>query len=169
MKTVFYGAAIQGASNRGERAGLNRELIDFIKSRGFRVISEHTGGANSAETARLLEQSFGTLPADPISRSRFIRRKLIHAIEDPRTHCCVFEVSIPSTGTGNEIAHAYIRPRLGLPVIPVLALYQTGSWQNGLSTMIRGIDTEEISHFVLEEYGDITEAKAHISDILRKL
>ena len=37
----------------------------------------------------------------------------------------VFEVSTPSLGTGIEIAHTYLRPRLGLPAIPMLAVGAT--------------------------------------------
>jgi hypothetical protein len=33
-------------------------------------------------------------------------------------------VSTSSLGTGIELAHAYLRPGLGLPAIPVIALYQ---------------------------------------------
>ena len=64
----------------------------------------------------------------------------------------VFEVSTPSLGTGIEIAHAYLRPRLGLPAIPVIALYQKDYWPNNLSTMIRGITRDEVSNFMLKVY-----------------
>ena len=40
----------------------------------------------------------------------------------------IFEVSTPSLNTGIEIAHAYLRPRLGLMAIPVFALYQKNYW-----------------------------------------
>ena len=48
-----------------------------------------------------------------------------------------------------ELAHACLRPRLGLVPVPVVALYQTGFWPNRLSSMIRGIDTAE----VLQRFG----------------
>lgn len=168
MKNIFYGTAIQGAVNRGERAGLNTELIQFIRTSGFRVITS-AGGANAAETARLIEQTFGPAPADTDQRRIFIRDAMISTIESPEIHCCLFEVSIPSTGTGDEIAHAYLRPRMGLPSVPVLALYQKGYWQNDLTTMIRGIDPKAIPHFLLREYANVEEAKTHISDVLKKL
>ena len=72
----------------------------------------------------------------------------------------VFEVSTPSLGTGIEIAHAYLRPRLGLTAIPVFALYQKNYWPNNLSTMIRGITKDEVADFVIQEYdkpGDTAE------------
>jgi len=168
-KNVFYGAAIQGALKRGDRSELNRTLIGHIKASGFNVIFEQTGGADSIQTASLLERSLGALPADDYPRWRFVRNKMVEGVEAIGTKCCIFEVSTPSTGTGIEIAHAYLRPRMGLPAIPVLALYERGYWPNGLSTMIRGISPEEVSHFTLKEYADVEEAKAHIAEILRKL
>ena len=81
----------------------------------------------------------------------------------------VFEVSTPSLGTGIEIAHAYPRPRLGLPEIPVIPLYQKNYWPNNLSTMIRGITANEVSQFVLKEYDVPDDAEEFISELLGRL
>ena len=58
---IFFGAAIQGAHNREERARVHRLIIDAIKSCDFEVISEHTTGRDYDATAQLLEKSLGTL------------------------------------------------------------------------------------------------------------
>jgi hypothetical protein len=81
----------------------------------------------------------------------------------------VFEVSTPSLGTGIEIAHAYLRPRLGLPEIPVIALYQKDYWPNNLSTMIRGITAHEVPNFVLKEYDDPNNARVFIPELLQEV
>jgi len=78
----------------------------------------------------------------------------------------VFEVSTPSLGTGIEITHAYLRPRLGLPEIPVIALYQKGYWPNNLSTMIRGITRDEVSNFMLKVYDEPSNAGKFIPELL---
>jgi hypothetical protein len=52
-----------------------------------------------------------------------MRNKMIEAIEG-EIKAAIFEVSTPSLGTGIEIAHAYLRLRLGLSRIPLLALYE---------------------------------------------
>ena len=39
---IFYGAAIQGAKNRKERAEVHQFLINIIKEQGFEVYTEHT-------------------------------------------------------------------------------------------------------------------------------
>ena len=68
------------------------------------------------------------------------------------SNAAVFEVSTPSLGTGIEIAHAYLRPRMGLTTVPVIALYQNGFWPNKLSAMINGITKEKVPHFHLIKY-----------------
>jgi hypothetical protein len=108
------------------------------------------------------------MPEGDLNRRVFVRDKMIEAIEGD-VCACVFEVSVPSLGTGVEIAHAYLRPRMGLPVIPVLALYEKGYWPNKLSSMIRGISPDVAPHFVLKEYVDSDEARAILLDFLDSL
>ena len=154
---IFFGAAIQGAQNREERAAVHRFIIDAIKSCGCEVISEHTTGKDYNATAKLLNDSLGQLPPKGIERTVLIRNKMIEFIEGD-IDAAVFEVSTPSLGTGIELAHAYLRPRLGLPPIPVIALYQKDYWPNNLSTMIRGITQDVVRDFVVQEYDDPADA-----------
>ena len=81
----------------------------------------------------------------------------------------VFEVSVPSLGTGIEIAHAYLRPRMGLEGIPILFLYQKGYWPGNLSTMVRGIPLEEMSNIEIGEYDNLEEAKEFLKRFLGSL
>ena len=165
---IFFGAAIQGAQNREERARVHRLIIDGIKSCGCEVISEHTTGRDYDATAKLLEKSLGTLPPKGMERTVLIRNKMIGFIEGD-IDAAIFEVSTPSLGTGIEIAHAYLRPRLGLPEIPVITLYQKDYWPNNLSTMIRGITEDEVSNFVLKEYDYPDNARELIPELLKDL
>lgn len=137
MPHLFYGSAIQGAHDRGARASLHQALIVKMRALGFHVLSEHTGGRTREESATLLERSIGPLPPPGTARRQYVRRRMIEFIEGPIAGA-IFEVSEPSLGTGVEIAHAYLRPRLSLPPIPIMTLYQRGYWTNGLSTMISG-------------------------------
>ncbi len=165
---IFFGAAIQGAQNREERAAVHRLIIDAIKSCGCEVISEHTTGRDYDATAQLLEKSLGTLPPKGMQRTVMIRNKMIEFIEGD-IDAAVFEVSAPSLGTGIEIAHAYLRPRLGLAAIPVIALYQKGYWPNHLSTMIRGITREHVPDFLVKEYDDPANAREFVPELLNDL
>ena len=162
---IFFGAAIQGAQNREERAAVHRLIIDAIISCDCEVISEHTAGKNYDATAQLLEKTLGALPPIGTERTVLIRDKMIEFIEGD-IDAAIFEVSTPSLGTGIEIAHAYLRPRLGLPEIPVIALYQKDYWPNNLSTMIRGITRDEVSNFVLKVYDTPDNAGEFIPELL---
>jgi hypothetical protein len=165
---IFFGAAIQGAHNREERAAVHRLIIDAIKSCGCEVISEHATGKDYEATAKLLEKTLGPLPSQGWERTVLIRKKMIEFIEGD-IDAAIFEVSTPSLGTGIEIAHAYLRPRLGLPAIPVIALYQKDYWPNNLSTMIRGISADEAPHFRLKVYDDPVNAGEFIPELLKDL
>ncbi len=165
---IFFGAAIQGAQNRAERARVHRLIIDAIKRCGCEVVSEHTTGKDYDSTANLLEKSLGTLPPKGMERTVVIRNKMIEFIEGD-IDAAVFEVSTPSLGTGIEIAHAYLRPRLGLSVIPVIALYQKDYWPNNLSTMIGGIRADQVPNFVLMEYDDPARAGEFVPELLKDL
>ncbi len=165
---IFFGAAIQGAGNREERAAVHRLIINAIKGCGCEVLSEHTTGKDYDATANLLEKTLGSLPPKGLERTVLIRNKMIELIEG-NIDAAVFEVSTPSLGTGIEIAHAYLRPRLGLTAIPVFALYQKNYWPNNLSTMIRGITNEKVPGFVVKEYDEPGDAAEFMPELFGRL
>ena len=57
MREIFYGAAIQGAVDRAERAPIHKRAIQVIQEEGFRVLSEHTSGETKEKTALLLKEA----------------------------------------------------------------------------------------------------------------
>ena len=165
---IFFGAAIQGASDRKARARVNAGLISGIRALGLHVVSEHTTGETFDETAHKLNASIGPLPPPGEARSVFIRNRMVEFIESDIS-AAVFEVSTPSLGTGIEIAHAYLRPRMGLSAIPVMALYEKGFWPNQLSAMIRGISSANVPHFQLIEYTQPDDAVHQMRRLLQNL
>ncbi|MDX2499809.1 MAG: hypothetical protein QNL14_04790 [Deltaproteobacteria bacterium] len=165
---VFFGAAIQGASNREERAAVHRLIIDALKENGSEVISEHTTGKDYDATIGMLEAKLGPLPPKGMERTVLIRNKMIEFIEGD-IDAAFFEVSTPSLGTGIELAHAYLRPRLGLSEIPVVALYQKDYWPHNLSSMIRGIAGDRVPGFRNIEYDDPHQATGFIKEILNDI
>lgn len=164
---LYYGAAIQGSKDRTERVHIHRMFTQLLKDQGHEVVTEHTNGMNKEEVAKILEASFGTLPPLGPQRTAFIRDKMIESVEGD-IDAAIFEVSIPSLGTGIEIAHTYLRSRMGLKEIPILALYQKDYWPNKLSSMILGIKPETVPCFTLREYAHLDEAKHQISEFLKK-
>lgn len=163
---VFYGAAIQGSKDREKRAHVHEFIINTIKKQGFDVYTEHTTGKTYEEAIEKLEQSIGNIPKKGIERRIYVRNKMIEGIESD-IEAAVFEVSTPSLGTGIEIAHAYLRPRMGLKEIPILALYEKDYWPNKLSTMIRGISNKEIPNFHLKDYEHIDDAEIIIQEFFK--
>jgi predicted RNase H-like HicB family nuclease len=166
MKRVFYGAAIQGAKERKERSHVHEFFIRAIQENGYDVYTEHTTGKTYEEAIQKLQQAIGPLPQDEYQRKIYVRNKMIEAIEGTII-AAVFEVSTPSLGTGIEIAHSYLRPRIGLEAVPVLALYEKEYWPNKLSTMIQGISKETVPHFTLKEYSSLEDAKDIIHDFFK--
>ena len=164
---VFYGAAIQGAENREKRAKIHKKIIESLKTQGYKVYTEHTTAKTYEEAIKKLEQSIGKMPNDSLKRRIFVRNKMLEGIESDIL-AAVFEVSTPSLGTGVEIAHAYLRPRMGLKEIPILALYEKDYWPNKLSTMIRGISNEEYPNFKLIEYENIDQVEIIIKDFFNR-
>ena len=138
---IFFGCPIQGHRTRGERSARYQEIIDTLVSEGCRVLSEHVTGKSTEEVAHMLEKSIGPLPPPGLQRIIYTRNKMIELLEGD-IDGIIFEVSVPSTGTGVEIAHAYLRPRLGLKEVPILALYEKDFWPNNLSSMIKGLTPE---------------------------
>ena len=167
MRRVFYGAAIQGSKNRKERSDVHEFIIKTIKKNGFQVVTEHTTGRTYEEAIKKLEHAIGPIPKDETERKIFVRNKMIEAIEGDII-AAIFEVSTPSLGTGVEISHAYLRPRLGLSTIPVLALYEKNYWPNKLSTMIKGISKVNVPNFTLMEYKDLGDIDMILSDFLNQ-
>ena len=163
---VFYGAAIQGAENREKRANIHKTIVDMIKEQGFEVYTEHTTGKTYDEAISKLEKSIGKMPNDNLQRRIFVRNKMIEGIESDIA-AAVFEVSTPSLGTGVEIAHAYLRPRMGLKEIPILALYEKDYWPNKLSTMIKGISKKDLPNFNLLEYVSIEDVGKIIQNFFK--
>ncbi len=168
MRQVFYGAAIQGAIDRKERSQIHEFFIKTIQNQGYTVYTEHTTGKTYEEAIQKLEKAIGPIPKDEHQRKIYVRNKMIEGIEGD-LQGAIFEVSTPSLGTGIEIAHAYLRPRLGLPIIPVLALYEKNYWTNQLSTMIRGISSEKVPHVILKDYESPNDGKQIINEFLSKL
>lgn len=165
---VFYGGAIQGNRDRKLRQAIHRGIIQHIKALGHSVLSEHVTGASYEESIRLMTRSLGELPPKGAARTRFVRNKMIELVEGD-LDACVFEVSVPSLGTGIEIAHAYLRPRLNLTPVPILALYEKDFWPQNLSAMISGISPEQVPDFSLAEYTSLDEACHRISRFLQAI
>jgi len=164
---VFFGGAIQGVRDRGGRAPVYRTILETIRGLGHSVFSEHTGAVSKEENTLLLKKAIGPLPEVELDRRIYVRDKMIEAIESPDLGAIVFEVSTPSLGTGIEFAHAYLRPRMGIRPVPILALYEIDHWPHHLSTMIRGITLETVPQLTMVDYRDATDLKVQTIEFFK--
>lgn len=158
----FFGAPIQGHSTWGTHVEIYQAIIETIKNNGHTILSEHTTGHTRAESSQKLEHAIGPMPKEEYPRRVYVRNKMLEMIESPDLSGIVFEVSVPSLGTGVEIAHAYLRERLGLESVPILVLYKKDFWPNKLSTMVRGVPLDKFPHYDLQEYDDLSELKTRV-------
>lgn len=162
---IFYGGAIQGNSDREAASHRHRYILELIKRYGHDPVSEHTTSRTKQEAGEMLEAVFGPLPPDGIERRQYVRDKMIEVI-DGDIDAAIFEVSVPSLGTGIEIAHAYLRPERGLSEIPILLLYERDFWPERLSTMIQGIPPEKYPNVTIAEYGSHKELQSGVEHFL---
>ena len=168
MNSVFYGSAIQGGGKRGERTHVHGQIIKAIKDVGYIVSTEHTSSIDKSGAMALLEKSIGKLPDVGPNRTKFIRDKMIELVEG-NVKACVFELSVPSIGTGIEFAHAYLRPKMGLTEVPILVLYQKSFWPNGLSSMVWGVKYGGMNNLTIIEYESLDDACSETQNFLSKI
>jgi hypothetical protein len=102
-KIVYCAGAIRGDRVMAETI---RDIISFIQSLGYVVLTEHVGTADPIQVfAEKVGKTKDTLTAEDIERQDI-------AWLDQATHV-VAEISGASTGTGREIEYARTKGALG--------------------------------------------------------
>lgn len=150
---VYFAGAI-----RGDRvlAPVMREIVAFVQSLGFRVLSEHVAADDPIATQKI-GQGKGELLAEDIERQDI-------AWLDEATHV-IAEISGASTGTGREIEYARTKGHLGKTPAVVLCLYRQDR-ESFASPMIRGMTPDRYPNVTVCSYRDLDEAKALIQRFL---
>lgn len=152
---VYVAGAIQG-----ERVAIDviRELIDFIKSRGVEVLTEHLFEEDRfAFFARMSGKRKEDITADDIERVDV-------GMLDSATHL-IAEVSGASTGTGMEIRYAMHKHLLGKVPAVVLLLYCKDK-KDGVSNMVKGMNPLRYPTVTVCSYLDAVEAKRIVAKFL---
>ena len=162
---VFFGAAIQGLEEGSDRREVYTHTLNFLKSNGHKICTEHTTGKTREECIAMMNEAVGPLPTTEEKRIPYVRDKMIELVESD-IDAAIFELSTPSLGTGVEFAHAYLRPRMGLKRVPILALYQKDYWPNNLSTMIRGLTSDEFSNISIVVYENVDSLSQSLANFL---
>ena len=152
---VYFAGAI-----RGERRfkKVFHELIAYIQSLGFEVLTEHVGRSHPiAYQAKKLDEKVEELTAEQIEQ-----RDIVWL--DSATHV-IAEISGASTGTGREIEYARTKGQLGKMPARILVLY-VHDREFYASPMIRGMTPDRYGNILVKAYTTPEEAKKYIKDFL---
>ncbi|MBI2583422.1 MAG: nucleoside 2-deoxyribosyltransferase [Candidatus Aenigmarchaeota archaeon] len=154
MKKVYFAGSIRNDPDRNTM----KELVRFIKSLGYPVLTEHVGADDPIEShAKKLGITKEEHTAEAIERSD---------IEwlDQATHV-VAEISWESTGVGREIEYGRMKGRFGKISAEVLCLYREDR-EFFASPMIRGMTPDRYPNVRVSAYKNLEEAKEMIRNFL---
>lgn len=152
---VYFAGAI-----RGDRrfAKTLRELVTYIKSMGFTVLTEHVGEKHPiANLAHKLHKETKDLTAQDIEKRDI-------SWLDSATHV-IAEISGSSTGTGREIEYARVKDCFGKTRAKILCLYLK-SREFYASPMIRGMTQDRYPNVHVQYYATIREAEEIIKKFI---
>ena len=156
-KKVYFAGAIRGDRSAGEAMG---EMVQFIKSLGFRVLSEHVGAKNPTE---VMDATLGRIDAD-LTAEEIEKRDIAWLDEAPYV---IAEVTGASTGTGREIEYARTKENFGKIPAKILCLYRRDR-EFFASPMIRGMLPDRYSNVSVSAYDTFEDAKKLIEAFLNK-
>ena len=137
---VYFAASIRSGR---DMAPTYCQLIDYLKSKGHEVLTEHIGDSNLTGAGEK-----GMTDSEIFTRDL----KLL-----ARSHVTIAEVTTPSTGVGYEIGFSLNLEHR------VLCLYQHQP-DRKLSAMIAGNP-----RLTVKEYNTVEQACAHMDDFIQKM
>ncbi|MBI2609678.1 hypothetical protein HYW53_00690 [Candidatus Giovannonibacteria bacterium] len=113
-------AFVAAASGQGEEyCAIVSVIIKNLERRGIDVPSRHNG---STDPVKVFLDQVG----DPTKNNHNSFRDIDYQwVEE--ADLFVAEVSFRSVGLGGEFEHCRLKPRLGLPLTPMLALHRPGA------------------------------------------
>ena len=144
-KRAFVAASISGGR---EMLDTVKYIISIVEEREYEVLSLHNGSDDPVQT--FLEKT-GDPDATSDNDFRDWDNRWIEAAD-----IFIAEISTPSHGVGAEFEHCRLKPRLRLPLTPILCLYKRGVGR--ISPMIKGIADDE-SYIWVREYHDFFSLK----------
>lgn len=161
MKKIYYSASVQGITHKDPNFGW--ELVQYMKSLGFNVISEHVAGRGHEENKALFLKNFGIDFMQTPNPKETIFKTDISLVDAAEIMICV--VDGPSHGVGMEIMKGLLKPRLGLNETKIKCLVHQDNLEK-LTWMIRGVPQSEFPNFSISTYTDIDSAKQVVKEFL---
>ena len=136
---VFFSGSIRGGR---QLLPTYEHIINFIKSQGHIVLSEHVGKRNLEKVEEKMSEEE-------------IFEKDVGWIEE--SNCVIADVTVASVGVGYEVCHALVVGK------PVLCVYEKGA---KASAMVLGNTSELIS---VKEYSGLDEVEGIVGEFIRFL
>lgn len=136
---VFFSGSIRGGR---QLLPTYEHIIDFIKSQGHVVLSEHVGKRELDKVEENMSE-------------QEIFEKDVGWVEE--SDCVIADVTIASVGVGYEVCHALAVGK------PVLCVYEVGA---KASAMVLGNTSEFIS---VREYSGLDEVEGIVGEFLEKV
>ena len=136
---VFFSGSIRGGR---QLLPTYEHIINFIKSQGHAVLSEHVGKRNLEKVEEKMSEEE-------------IFEKDVGWIEE--SDCVIADVTVASVGVGYEVCHALAVGK------PVLCVYEVGA---KASAMVLGNTSELIS---VKAYSGLEEVEGIVGEFIRFL
>ena len=159
MKKVYFSSAITGKIAVSENFQIN--IINHMKQKGFKVLSEHVGLQNDIDIFKELSKNSGRNIPQRNGFEKDIREVDLSWVDEADYFVGI--VDGPSFGVGIEIEHAILKPARGLPQTKILCLVHENNFAK-LTAMIKGIRE---SNFQLSRYSDEQNAISIIDSFLK--
>jgi len=153
-KRAFVGASSDGGE---DYRAIVKFIIEFLGERGIEVRSQHNGSLEPVKT-------FLKMVGDPTrTDDNSFRDTDCKWIEEDDLF--IAEASHRSTGLGAEFHHARLKPRLGLPLTPILVVHQPGCY---VSPMLKGISKSEEGYIWIRKYANPEELRGILLEFLAR-
>lgn len=159
LKIYFSGPIVVAKDGDSD---FNWELVQFMKEKGAKVLSEHVGGRNQDERNILFRKNTGV---EDESNDSVVRTADIRWVDE--CHVMVSVINRASFGIGMEMQRAIDKPKMGKNFTPILCLLSNEITARQ-SKMITGITDDENPGFTVARYGTTEEAKQAIFNFLSK-
>ena len=162
-KKLYFSGPIQGIQQIDPN--FSWAIVQYIKSLGYDVLSEHVAGRTKQENTKILLEKTGIDRTSEKESWWGVYKVDMNWVDEADSFVAV--VDGPSHGVGMEIMRALLKPQRGLNETSIICLVHQENL-NKLSWMIRGVPVEQYPNFHLETYTNIDNAKSVLENLLAK-
>ena len=163
MNKIYFSGSIKGILNTDPN--FSWDLVQYMKSLDFNVLSEHVAGRDKEERDELFLKNTG-VDINKVEDWAAVAYEWDMKWVDE----CNYLVSVvdgPSHGVGMEIMRALLKKERGLNETKILCLVHEDRFDK-LPGMIKGVPRDQYPNFDVQTYVDIESAKKTVDKFLGK-